>query len=510
VTDEQGAAQQPRPRWAQLSHDLVAGLSVALVLIPQSLAYAELAGLPPVRGLYAAALPPVAAALFASSPVLQTGPTAMMAILTFGILSSTFEVGSPTYVGAAALLALLVGLIRVGLGLLQLGVIAYFLSQPVLKGFTSAAAVLIFLSQVPTALGVAPPQAGIFAALGWTLTHASSWPPEAPLLAALTLLLIWGGRRLSPLFPGVLVAVLTGLGFSLGFGYSGPVVGSVAPTLALSLALPWQALPSLVVGAGVLAVVGFAEPAAIARTYASAGRWNPNREFVSQGVANLAAGLTGGFPVGGSFSRSALNHLAGARTRWSGLVTGGAVLAFLPFSTLLAALPKVVLAAVVIAAVWSLLDVGGLARLWRFARLQALTAYATFALTLLLAPRIDYAVVVGVALAVAAHLYREVNLGVTVRREDGLQVELSGVLWFGSAHQLEAALRPLLREAPRGTLLRLDARGLGRLDLSGAMLLAELLAEAERRGLRTEVRGLKPHMKRVLRRVREEGRSHRA
>lgn len=494
----------PLKRRHTVIRDLLAGLSVALVLIPQSLAYAELAGLPAHLGLYAAALPPIAAALFASSPFLQTGPTALMSILTLGILSASFTPGSPELVAAAGFLALLVGLIRVGLGLLKLGGVAYFLSQPVLKGFTTAAAVLILASQVPTAFGVTAPGTDILGAFWWTLTHVNLWRPTAALLTVLTLLFILGGRRLSPLFPGVLVAVMVGLAVSYGAGYEGAVIGVIPSALpAFSLAFPWEALSSLFLGAVVIAVVGFAEPAAIARTYAAKQRsgWDPDRELLGQGVANLVAGLFGGFPVGGSFSRSALNYLAGARTRLSGLVTGAAVLAFLPAAPLLSALPRAVLGAIVIGAVWSLLDLRGLARLWRYARLQAVTAYATFGLTLLLAPRIDYGVLLGIGLAVAAHLYRETRLGIVVRRSDDvLSVELAGVLWFGSTRRLETVLRPLLT-TPRATHLVIDAHGLGRLDLSGAMLLADLLSEAEARGLSAHVEGLEPHMQRVLERV---------
>ncbi len=497
----EGAA---KPRDVFLS-DLVAGLSVALVLIPQSLAYAELAGLPAFYGLYAAAVPPIAAALFASSPFLQTGPTALTSLLTLGVLSSAFEVGSPQFVAAAALLALLVGILRVSLGFFRLGFIAYFLSQPVLLGFTSAAAVLIIASQLPAALGLPVPEGSLFSQLTWALEHVSFWNPTAIWLSLLTLSLILGGRHLSALFPGVLVAMLVGIGVSRVWGIDSPIVGSFDVVLLRPVpALPWAAFPDLLLGAVVIAVVGFAEPAAIARTFSSEqpGRWNPNRELVSQGVANLAAGFVGAFPVGGSFSRSSLNKLAGAKTRWSGLVTGLCALAFLPFAGLLSPLPKAVLAAVVIAAVVNLLDLEGLVKLWRYAKLQALTAYATFALTLLLAPRVDYAVLLGIGLAVAAHLYREADLGVVTRREGNtLYLALSGVLWFGSAHQLEEVFERLLEAQPNASSLVIDTSGLGRVDLSGSLLLAELIDRAEARGLKTETEGLEPHMQRVLGRV---------
>ena len=493
--------------------DLAAGFSVALVLIPQSLAYAELAGLPAYVGLYVAALPPIAAAWFASSPFLQTGPTALSAILSFGILSAQFPVGSSSYLGAAALLALLVGVFRLLFGVLRLGSLAYFMSQPVLQGFTGAAGVLIFTSQLPNVLGVSLPSGaarGVFAQLGWTLRHLGEVNGAAVLLSLVTLGVVFVGRRLSPLFPGVLIAVLGGIGFVQAFGYGGPTLGAVPPGLPLpSLQFPWAALPSLLVGALVIAAVGFAEPAAIARTFAREGvagegqlRWNPNRELVSQGVANLAAGLFGGFPVGGSFSRSSLNKLAGAKSRWSGLVTGLVTLAFLPFATVLSDLPKAVLGAVIITAVVNLIRIDELVRLWQVARFQALTAYATFALTLLLAPRIDYAVLLGVGSAVALHLYRETQLGVrSYRRDDALVVELSGVLYFGSVYQLEAKTSSLVL-TPEVTEVVVDARQLGRVDLSGAIALDELRGRLEAEGVGVRMVHLQPRVRQMLERLR--------
>ena len=490
------------------SGDLAAGFTVALVLIPQSLAYAELAGLPAHVGLYVAALPPIAAAWFASSPFLQTGPTALSAILSFGILSAHFTVGSSSYLGAAALLALLVGIFRILLGVLRLGSLAYFMSQPVLQGFTSAAGVLILSSQLPNVLGVTLPSGaaqGVFAQLGWTLSHLGAVSGTAVLLSVATLGIVFFGRRWSPLFPGVLLAVLGSLGFVRVFGYGGPTLGAVPSGLPLpSLHFPWATLPSLLIGALVIAAVGFAEPAAIARTFAREGqlRWNPDREFVSQGVANLAAGLFGGFPVGGSFSRSSLNKLAGAKSRWSGLVT----LAFLPFATVLSNLPKAVLGAVIVTAVVNLIRVDELAKLWRVARFQALTAYATFALTLLLAPRIDYAVLLGVGSAVALHLYRETQLGVhRYRSDDALVLELSGVLYFGSVYQLEAQtgdLTSALSTVSDIAEVVIDAAQLGRVDLSGAIALDELRGRLEAEGVSVRIIHLRPHVRHMLEQLR--------
>lgn len=486
------------------SRDLLAGASVALVLVPQALAYAELAGLNAVVGLIAAGLPLIVAAPMASSPYLQTGPTAMIALLTFGILSPLYPLYSPEYAAAAALLALSVGLIRILLGLVRFGAVAYFMSQPVMQGFSSAAALLIIVSQLPAALGVTPGGSGPIPGLINTLGHPQLWNPWAIVFTLLTIVVVNGAQRVSPLLPGVLATVVLGIVASNLLGYQGPTVGSVGSLwLQLDLVLPWRDFPHLVLGAVVIAIVGFAEPAAIARTYAGRQSWDPDRELVSQGAANLVSGVLGAFPVGGSFSRSALSHSAGAVTRWSGMITGIAVLAVTPFVGILTDLPKAVLAGVVISAVAKLLRLRSLFQLWTFARLQALTAYLTFLLTLALAPRIDVAVVIGIGLAIAAHLYREMDLGITVRQDgDVLVLRLSGVLWFGSTHLLEDCMTELFPPADEVVKLRVEATALGRVDLSGALVLDSLLSEAERHRLALEVVGLRPHMQRVLDRIR--------
>lgn len=203
-------------RVAQALRDVTAGLSVALVLVlvPQSLAYAELAGMPAHTGLYAAALPPLAASILASSPYLQTGPTAMSSLLALGASSTLATPMTTGYAELAALLALLVGLARVGVGVLRLGRLAYLLSQTVLTGFASAAAVLIILSQLPTMLRSVQSEGGVLGRLAAVLGDPVAWEPEALALSAATAAVMLIGRRLHPFFPGVLVAVMLGIVYS--------------------------------------------------------------------------------------------------------------------------------------------------------------------------------------------------------------------------------------------------------------------------------------------------------
>ncbi|MDT8342239.1 MAG: SulP family inorganic anion transporter [Longimicrobiales bacterium] len=487
-------------------HDVVAGVSVALLLVPQSMAYAELAGLPAHVGLYAAALPPLAAALAASSPYLQTGPTAVTAVLTLGALLPLAPAGTPAYVSLAVLLALVVGIARVLVGLLRAGNVAYLMSQPVLMGFTSGAAVLILCSQVPGALGAADaPVRGVLERAGWALAHPGAWEAASVVLAALTVALTLGARRLHPLLPGVLLATAGGVVYSVATGYAGPMVGAVPRGLAPpALDLPWRMLPALVVPGVVIALVGFSEAASIARTFATEDRtrWNPHREFVGQGLANLAAAASGGFPVGGSFGRSSLNRLAGARTRWSGAVTGLVVLAFLPFAGVLAPLPRAVLSGIVIAAVASLVRLRPLFGLARASRPQALVGLATFIATLALSPRLDQAVLLGVVLALGVHAWREMRPRVRSWTEgDTLHIRPEGVLWFGSAPELEAEAFALLESDPRTTRIIFHLGALGRIDYTGALGLRQLREDADRAGIPVEFVDVPTHAERIVARV---------
>jgi SulP family sulfate permease len=486
-----------------LARDALAGVTVALVLIPQALAYARLAGVPPVAGLYAAALPLLAAALFASSPYLQTGPVALTSLLTFGALSGSAALGSEDYLELAMLLALVVGVVRLLIGVLGAGVVAHLMSEPMLMGFLPGAALLIVASQLPAALGV-PADGAVLESAYEALIHPADWDPAALALAGGALLVVAGGRRLHRFFPGVLVALLVGLLAGSVAGDPVATVGAVPSGFPeLGLELPYGELPGLLVPGAVIALVGFAEAASVARTYATRERrrWSADREFISQGAANLVAGASGGYPVGGSLSRTALNHSAGAVSRRAGAITGLAVLAFLPFAGVVEPLPQAVLAAIVIAAVVGLIRLRRLVALWRVSRPQFAIAWTTFALTLLLAPRIELAVVIGVTLSIAVHLVRELSLRLEVSVEgDTLEVRPAGVLWFATAADLQERLIELLERHPDAAHLRLALDGLGRIDLTGAMTLGHVLDDIRGAGMTIEVTGVPPQARGLLER----------
>jgi SulP family sulfate permease len=478
-------------------------MSVALVLIPQSMAYAEIAGVPPRHGLYAATLPVIAGAFFASSPYLQSGPVALAGLLTFGALVPLAPVGTEEYAALAALLALVVGVGRLLVGWLRAGWLVYLMSRPMMAGFLSAAAILILSSQIPGALGSSvTTDLGVLQRAWLAVTTPGSWDPAAVGLTVVTITLVVVAARIHPLVPGVLFAAVLGVAFSLLTDYQGATVGEISGGLPpFSLDLPWSRLPSLIVPGLVISVIGFADGVSISRVFASEDRqrWDADREFVSQGVANVVAGVTSGLPVGGSLSRSSLNRLAGARSRWSGFATGLAVLLFLPFAPILSVMPRAILAGIIMAAIWKLIRPRELWRLWRVSAPQAAVAWVTFVATLSMSPKIDRAILIGIGLSAAVHLWRELKPHLAAERVgDTLVLEPSGVLWFGSAPVLEDRLFAQLADEPDVEKVVIRCGGLGRIDLSGAYTLAEMLEQARRAGIEMSLEDVPAHASRLL------------
>jgi SulP family sulfate permease len=379
----------------------------------------------------------------------------------------------------------------------------YLMSEPVLRGFTVGAAILIVASQIPGLLGVAGGDVPIPAA--WrALTHPAAWDVETLGIAGASILVIVASRRIHALVPWALIVAVGGIVYSRSTGYGGAVVGTIPEGfIRLSLAVPWGAGPLLTLPGVVIALVGFSEVASIARTFAAEARqhWDPDREFVSQGAANVAAAISGGFPVGGSFSRSTLMRMLGATSRWSGAIAGVTVLAFIPFARVLGALPVSVLSAMVITAVASLIRLRSILGMWKLSRPQFAIAGATLAWTLLLSPRLDHAVVLGIGLAVAVHLWREFDIKlVTWLDDEVLHVRPEGVLWFGSAEALKQDVQELVAEKTIARLV-LHMERAGRVDLTASLVLEHLVDQARTAGIEVEVLAADPDSARALHRV---------
>ncbi|WP_242489978.1 SulP family inorganic anion transporter [Noviherbaspirillum cavernae] len=420
----------PRPTLSSLQRDAWAGITVGLVLIPQAIAYATLAGMPPQTGLYAALLPSVIGILWGSSPLLGVGPVALTSLLVFGSLSSLAAPTSAQWVALAIWLSLYAGAIQFLLGAFRLGQIASLVSQPVITGFVNAAALLIIASQVPALLGL-PELAGgdVAAAIG----HAKAQPAAMAITAAfgaaaLVLLLVL--KRIAPKFPGILFVTVLGIGASWAFdyaGHGGAIVGTIVagvPPLLLPPAIPFDSHRELWPAALILALVSFTEAMSSCRTIARRRheRWDENQELMGQGMAKITSGLVGAFPVSGSFSRSALNLYAGAASAWSTLFAALCVLASLLFLTdVIQFLPRSVLAAMIVVPVFGLLDFSSLRRLLSVSKDDGAIALVTFAVTLLSVPRLHWGVFAGVGLTMVSFLYRRSHPRIieVARHEDG-------------------------------------------------------------------------------------------
>lgn len=445
----------PRPSAQSLRRDAWAGLAVALVLIPQSLAYATLAGMPPVTGLYAALLPAVVGILWGASPLLAVGPVALTSILSFAILQPLATPGGAEWVALSIWLALYSGAIQFLLGALRLGLIANFVSNPLVAGFVNAAAITIILSQLPALFGMA----GAVDA-DWPRRLAAVWHGDARLVAtsaafgfgALALLLLL--RRFMPRVPGVLVVCVCGTALSAladFAGSGGAVVGAVPgglPQFVLPPALGLEQHRALLPAALIVALVSFTEAMSSCRALSqrSGRRWDENQELIGQGLAKIASGASGAFPVSGSFSRSALNAFAGAVSGWSTLFAVVGVVAFLLFFTdALYHLPRALLGAVIVAPVLGLIDLGVFARLWRISRDDGAVALVSFVATLASMPQLHWGVLAGFVTAMLCFLYRRAHPRIV---ELGLHAD--GTLRDRHVH----ALPPL---APAVLAVRIDA-----------------------------------------------------
>ncbi len=376
---------------SDLRADLIAGFTTAVVLIPQGMAYAVLAGLPPIYGLYASILPLLGYAMAGSSRQLAVGPVATDSLLVATSLAGVAAAGSPAYVEAAVALAVMVGAIQLIFAFLRAGFVADVLSMPVIGGFSSAVALIIASTQIPSLLGIATPRSSNITetlhAVGLRLEMAHA-PPALNGLVAHAAMLV--ARRFAPHWPRALLvsAVATLVVAAGGMEHTGvAVVGPLTSGLPdLKFTVPSVGtMEALAPSAFTLALVGFVEAIAVAKRYASAHQYaiDPNRELLGLGLANLAGSVSGAFPVSAGFSRTAVNDDAGARTRWASVFTAGTVaLTLLFLLPCFHHLPVSALAAIVLAAVVGLVDVKYPRSLWRSHRGDFGTWGITFAATL--------------------------------------------------------------------------------------------------------------------------------
>ena len=413
---------------ATFANDLIAALIVTIMLIPQSLAYALLAGLPPEAGLYASIVPIMLYAVFGTSRALAVGPVAVVSLMTASTLGSIVEQGTAGYAVAALSLAGLSGVFLLGMGIFKLGLIANFLSHPVIAGFITASGLLIAASQLKHILGIDAHGHTLLEVLASLAAHLPqmNWT-TAIIGVAATGFLFWVRSGLRPTLrrfgmgetmagvavkagPVVVVVVTTLAVWGLNLADRGvQIVGEVPQSLP-PLTLPSldpSLLSQLLLPAILISIIGFVESISVAQTLAAKKRQriDPDQELIGLGAANMGASLTGGFPVTGGFSRSVVNFDAGAETPAAGAFTAiGLTFAAVALTPLIFYLPKATLAATIIVAVLSLVDFSILRRAWNYSKADFAAVLATILLTLLVG--VEIGVSAGVVLSVLLHLYK--------------------------------------------------------------------------------------------------------
>lgn len=499
------------------AQDGLAALIVTLMLIPQSLAYAMLAGLPPVSGLYASLLPLLLYAVFGSSRTLAVGPVAVVSLMTAAALQPLFPEGGPAYAGAALLLALMSGLILTLMAFLRLGFIANFLSHPVISGFISASGLLIAIGQVKHLLGISVSGENLLQLVPalFKALPTTHWPTL--LIGILSLAWLWWARAsLRPLLQrmglsaqaagnlakagpvlAIILAILAVKGLQLdqtGVKVVGAIPqglpGLTLPSLDLHLAL--QLLPAALL----ISLVGFVESVSVGQTLAAKQRQRiePDSELLGLGAANLGAALSGGFPVTGGFARSVVNHDAGAQTPMAGVFTAaGIAFSALLLTPLLHDLPQAVLAATIIVAVLSLVDLGSLKRTWQYSRQDGTAQLATLLGVLLIG--VEAGILIGVGLSLLLFLYRTSRPHVAVvglvpgsehfrnvQRFDVIEapsvlsLRVDESLYFPNARFLEERISELIASRPQVRHLVLMCPGVNLIDAS-ALDSLETIAE---------------------------------
>lgn len=489
------------------SQDGLAAVIVTLMLIPQSLAYAMLAGLPPVTGLYASILPLLAYAVFGSSRTLAVGPVAVVSLMTAAALAPIVPPGSAQYIGAAMLLALLSGLILAVMAMMRLGFLANFLSHPVVSGFISASGILIAVGQLKHILGISASGENLLQIVPALVRVLPETHWQTTLIGTLSLAWLWWSRaQLKPLLnalgippaiagnlakAGPVLAIIAAIAVvsALQLDQSGVSIvgvipqglpGLVMPTWDISLAV--QLLPAALL----ISLVGFVESVSVGQTLAAKRRQRiePDNELLGLGAANLSAAFSGGFPVTGGFSRSVVNYDAGAQTPMAGVFTAaGIAISVLLLTPFLHNLPQAVLAATIIVAVLSLVDLGSLRRTWRYSRQDAAAQIITIFGVLMIG--VEAGILLGVGLSLLLFLwrtsqphvavvgqvpgsehFRNVERFEVIESPTVLSLRVDESLYFPNARYLEDRISELVAKHPDVQHLVLMCSGVNLIDAS--------------------------------------------
>ncbi|HXU54678.1 MAG TPA: SulP family inorganic anion transporter [Casimicrobiaceae bacterium] len=505
-------AWRHRATAATLRADLLAGLLGALIVLPQGVAYATLAGLPPQYGLYGAMLPAVVGALWGSSWHLVSGPTNATSLMVSASLSALALPFSPEYLRLALTLGLMIGLIKLVLGLARLGALVNFVSTTVVLGFTAGAGLLIIAAQLSNFFGLpAAHPASFVNALTSFARHATEIDRWTAAVGVVTLIASLASRRVLPRVPYLLTGMVVGSVFAYALARAG--IAQVATVGPLPSAVPPPSLPAfsgetwrmLAPIAFALTVIGLTEAVASARAVAarSGQRIDGNQEFIGQGLANIAGAFTSSYPTSGSFNRTGANFEAGAKTPLAAVFSAGFLIVVLLLVAPLAAyLPLAVMAALLLIIAWGLIDLARIREIVRIGRSEALVLTVTFLATLLV--QLEFAILVGVLCSLFAYLNRTTHpaihavapdpaspqrrfIPVAASGEPGRLPEcpqlallrVDGSLFFGAVDHVRDELEALRRGASARPHVLLIGSGINFIDVAGAELLAQE-AEAQR------------------------------
>jgi len=498
----------PRVNRTTIRADLIAGLTGGLILVPQGVAFATIAGMPPEYGLYAAMLPAVIAALWGSSWHLVSGPTTAISIVVFATMSPLAEAGSAAYVQLVLSLTFLVGVFQLLLGVFRFGTLVNFVSHTVVVGFTAGAAVLIAASQVKNFFGIAIPRGSSVAKVVQGLVeHAGHINLFITAVAVLTVVSCVAAKRWWPKVPHMIVGMVSGsvLAFVLNAQWGVELTG-ISSIGALRVGLPPLSMPDLSAGtlqhlapiALAVALLALTEAVSIARAMAlkSGQRIDGNQEFIGQGLSNLAGSFFSGYASSGSFNRSGLNLAAGAKTPLAAVYSAVFLLLIMLFLAPLAKyLPVAAMAGILFVVAWGLIDFHAIGETLRASRSEAAILFATLVATLTV--ELEFAIYIGVGLSLLMYLKRTSQPSLDdVKPVPGQMppafsdstglgdcpqlkiVRINGSIFFGAANHLQEALQRIDETEPHHAHVLLVASGINFVDLTGAHMLAQ---EAQRR-----------------------------
>jgi SulP family sulfate permease len=490
---------------ADFRPDLFAGITIAVILLPQAIAFSLIADLPPQMGLYAAVIGGLAGAFWGSSDQMHTGPANAISLLVFSSLAGIAASGSPEYIMAASMLAVLVGLFQLLLGVARLGVLVNFVSHSVIVGFATGAALLIAVRQIKPLLGLSYESDSILTIITGAVTHLTELNPATAAIGIGTIVFLVVMRLISRKIPGPLLAMILSsiLVFAFNLVEKGVEVVGLLPAGLPPLSMPgldWELAGSLTSGVLAVGAIGLVESMAIGKSLAAQTRQrlDSNQEFVGQGMANLLTGIFSGYPVAGSFSRSAVNLDAGARTPIAAVFSAIFVLLAMQFMGPLGAyLPLSALAGVLMVTAYNMIDKQEIMRILRGGRGDAVIMVVTLLGTLLL--HLETAVLLGIGLSFARYIMRtSTPRMLAVVPDDSYRhfiydpdqpecpqlgvIEILGDLYFGAVNNVEDFILDHSAKHPGQIYLLLRMHNVNTLDFSGIYMLENVVRYYRERG----------------------------